>query len=465
MQLATRPGTPQRERTRERGRRGAGLVLFVLLVFALMAIAAVTVDIGMASLSQAQMQDAVDSAALEGHRWRQYEEEDIFSDQRRRARASQFVGMIFDDDLDPSNGDLMGFGAGPIFESQGGVGGAPQGLDVPDTHVYDPELERNLFNVVHGDIVSGDYDPNAAHVEASDYQRTDFIPAMMPGSWLADALLVRMRRTSMPTNNDNVASQSSSGPGLPLLFGHGSTIHAEDAATYDPRRDGLTVRATAIAAAQPARYVGDTPLDGDGNRMREDPDDPLSEHDHLGAVPFAVSLDFWNSHTLLDPGCVVVNVVPGKDGGIGQIRAFDVDTQLAGEVVGWFAGDLHQLGNRVLPGAPPSALPLLPENIEGFVPVYEEIGGVPRVVGFGNGALLDPTLAPGGADLCSSTLGTMRVIQKFDTRLPVSGTSASFLAPADGLTSGEWAQVFQLNRVHFTTDRVDASALAPGIVR
>ena len=51
-----------------RERDAGALVLFALLVFGLMGIMAVAIDVGVASLTQAQMQNAVDTAAIEGMR-------------------------------------------------------------------------------------------------------------------------------------------------------------------------------------------------------------------------------------------------------------------------------------------------------------------------------------------------------------------------------------------------------------
>ena len=51
-------------------RAGYALVLFVMIFFGLMGLAALVIDMGFARLAQRQMQTAVDSAALEGLRWR-----------------------------------------------------------------------------------------------------------------------------------------------------------------------------------------------------------------------------------------------------------------------------------------------------------------------------------------------------------------------------------------------------------
>ena len=60
-------------------RAGYALVLFVLIFFGLMGLAALVIDMGFARLAQRQMQTAADSAALEGLRWR-----DFSTDQYRR---------------------------------------------------------------------------------------------------------------------------------------------------------------------------------------------------------------------------------------------------------------------------------------------------------------------------------------------------------------------------------------------
>ena len=55
-------------------RGGYTLVFFAMLMFALMGLAALVIDIGFARLTQRQMQTAVDSAALEGLRWKDLNE-------------------------------------------------------------------------------------------------------------------------------------------------------------------------------------------------------------------------------------------------------------------------------------------------------------------------------------------------------------------------------------------------------
>jgi hypothetical protein len=84
MKLHRNNARAQRARARQ---AGTALVLFAVLVFALLGIAALTVDMGMASLSQSQMQTAADTASLEGVRLRDfYEYRPIGNIYRRPAR-------------------------------------------------------------------------------------------------------------------------------------------------------------------------------------------------------------------------------------------------------------------------------------------------------------------------------------------------------------------------------------------
>ncbi|MFG0320583.1 MAG: pilus assembly protein TadG-related protein [Planctomycetota bacterium JB042] len=235
-------------RTRDARSRGVVLVESVLLVFGILAIAALTIDLGLAFVVQSQMQCAADAAALEGVRW-----SDEVDDATRRARAAALIGVAFDDDLspDPSDPDPYGLGAGPILGLTGGA--APsyggQQFDLSGPTVYKPNaegvpIEPNLENLNHGDLVAGllDDDPLLSHEEASDYSREDFAPDPA-----GTAFLVRMRRSHDPLLLDRQPGVSSSGPALPLLFGLGALVGAAEGAAYDPRRDGFTVRATSVA--------------------------------------------------------------------------------------------------------------------------------------------------------------------------------------------------------------------------
>jgi hypothetical protein len=295
------------------------LVQIALIAFAMSAILSLVVDVGYARLTQGQMQNAADAAALEGIRKRDIgvlnlgtgQPAGFESDCRRRAAANRAVHWVFDDDFDVTNGDPDQYGAGPIIDLTDGVTSlhALQTISVPDVHVYKPDLQMNQQNQVYGDMVSGRFCYSADPVRSEDasyevqdivctepqhgsgsYARNDFNPnlaAPQPPAGLAgcpapdeappnpwppagpgsltltgvddSAFLVRLRRSN---DFQDLAAQTepavgSSGPSLPLTFGKGTLIHGDDpSSAYSVRRDGLTVRATAIAAVRPAMHVG-----------------------------------------------------------------------------------------------------------------------------------------------------------------------------------------------------------------
>ena len=295
------------------------LTQFVFIVFAMFAVLSLVIDVGYARLTQGRMQHAADVAALEGLRKRdvgvrnpangQVVNDPFASDCLRRTAANRLVHSVFDDDLDATNGDPdYQFGAGPIVDVSDGVTNlhALATIGVPDVHAYKPDLQLNQLNEVHGDMVSGRFcytaDPSrsedaayaetivcteAQHADGS-YARNDFNPNLtsprppaafsscpspdgpLPDPWplggtgsLAgvddSAFLVRLRRSNelQGFGDQTDPDVASSGPSLPLVFGRGTTIFGDDpAAEYSPRRDGLTVRATAIAEVRPALHVG-----------------------------------------------------------------------------------------------------------------------------------------------------------------------------------------------------------------
>ncbi len=295
------------------------LVQFVLIVFALFAVLSLVIDVGYARITQAQMQNAADGAALEGLRKRnvgvlnpatgQTVDDAFASDCLRRSAAHRLVGLTFDDDLDVTNGDPSQFGAGPIIDVTDGVTNlhALQTMSVPDVHAYKPNLQINQHNAVHGDMVSGRFcysaDPAASeglayadpdtivcteqqHADGA-YARNDFNPNLttpqppislagcppaddpppdpwpIPGSGSLtgvddSAFLVRLRRSNELQDFERTEPDvASTGPSLPLVFGKGTTIFGDDPiGSYSVRRDGLTVRATAIAEIRPAMHIG-----------------------------------------------------------------------------------------------------------------------------------------------------------------------------------------------------------------
>jgi putative Flp pilus-assembly TadE/G-like protein len=253
------------------------LVQIALVVFAMCAMLSLIIDIGYAHITQAQMQNAADAAAIEGIRQRDAVPNPAVADAARREAANTVVGWTFDDNFDPTDGDAdYQFGAGPIIDLTEGATSLHglQTSSIPDVHVYKPNLQPNLGNAPEGDMVSGRFcysgDPlpseNAAYElqdtvcgqpqrGAGPYTRNDF----NPGGANPNAFLVRLRRSNdyQDLEGQTDPDVGSSGPALPLTFGKATTIHGDDpTAAYSVRRDGLTVRATAIAETRPALHLG-----------------------------------------------------------------------------------------------------------------------------------------------------------------------------------------------------------------
>jgi len=234
-------------------RRGYVMVLFAMLLFGIMAMAALVIDIGFARLAQRQMQTAVDSAALEGLRGL-----GIIAYDDRQANAENFIAWQFDDDLDAANrddgiaGDGGAFNAGPIISFSGGAGDpsiyASQLMTVdPDNAVYKPrrmqrrdepddEERKNTFQVImqRGGAIEGDPD-------------------------LFDL-----------------------GPSVPYLFARGSLINRETV------RGGMSVRALSTAESVPALKIGDPVFDSANVEI------------YPGPSPIGYELNDWNG-TKIDP--------------------------------------------------------------------------------------------------------------------------------------------------------------------
>ena len=250
-------------------RRGAILLQAVFLLLVLMGLVGLVVDMGIARASQTYMQASSDAAAIEGLRLRDalLLTDPVQSDFDRRTSASRAASLVFDEDLDLSTGPAAFLlGAGPQLDT--GVAGVhdPAGGLLVDQGPYLPVLELNAANnEVHGDLVAGSFastdplDPGNPdwHAEDGTYARFDFAPAPAVAAPAATAFLARLRRTNDRLGLDRQPGTSSAGPTLPFLFALGSgVLNTNDPATYDPRRDGITVRATSIADARRAVAVG-----------------------------------------------------------------------------------------------------------------------------------------------------------------------------------------------------------------
>lgn len=292
------PRTPVR-------RRGAVLVNFALTVFVLLGIAALTIDLGMALLTRRQMQTAVDTAALEGLRYRdetpatsivnQLLEAPLpnssdrhavlqamksealaasfpiscadgdldencpeLRDYIRRKAASRMIALTFDDNLDLSstNENAPQLGAGPIVRFESGIAIGEDGFeasqtlvipagDIADPRTYLPRVPLNPTNLQKGNLVAGDY-ALGLHAETDDFERGDFTPS---AGMTSDSFLVRLARSSRP-DDSSVAGSFEAGPALPWLFGRMSLIQA------DTKGMELAVRATSIASAGTTSDVG-----------------------------------------------------------------------------------------------------------------------------------------------------------------------------------------------------------------
>ena len=337
-------------------RAGYALVLFVMMVFGLMGLAALVIDMGFARLAQRQMQTAVDSAALEGLRWRDVTEPGdlpqgwlsdpdfqaqtgvsgtvTMSPQQcervRRWAASHTVANMFADYVDPNSGETVHYGAGPIVNFSGGISSpelaASQLMQPGSPPVYQPkrsdgtpglELNQNSDNpnAVEGDVVAGTYglnssyqpdsgDPQGSRDENNAYGRRDF------QNTSNQAFLVRMRRTANPNGIDSEAGISSGGvivnsdgtsspATLPFLFGRGGMM----ARSGDPGQlsvtSGITVRAAAIAAAGPATGLGQTSYEVGRAKAAGPPYQGTDANNNPvnipGTTPFSITVGAWNS--------------------------------------------------------------------------------------------------------------------------------------------------------------------------
>ena len=200
------------------------MTLFAFLLFAIIPLMSLVIHVGLITLTRRQMQTAVNTAALEGLRFRDDAEIDS------RQAASDIAGMVFDDDLNPNNGTgSYRLGVGPDVQFDGGIA-------LPDTDFrasaiitsaapYQPlPLQLNSeTNHKSGDMVAGNYDATVTDHEETDladgYFRQDFTPVSSDDAQGGnfDSFLVRMRRSG-ETFSGNIGTNSEP---VPFLFGRG----------------------------------------------------------------------------------------------------------------------------------------------------------------------------------------------------------------------------------------------------
>ena len=486
------------------------LTQVVFIVFAIFGVLSLVIDIGYARVTRAQMQQAADVAALEGLRNRDVgvinaatgasAANAFASDCIRRIAAHRAVHWVFDDNFDPADGDPYQFGAGPRVELSDGATNlhALQTMSVPEVPVYEPDLQLNQFNDVHGDMVSGRfcYTAEPGTLEGADYAETlvceepqrgsggyarvDFNPSLttpiaagplecplpdeeLPTTWPAStgslatvddgAFLVRLRRSNeLREFTDQVENGvASSGPALPLLFGKGTTIHGDNPASeYSIRRDGLTVRATAISDSRPALHVGL----------------PQTNPGRLGVTPYVVSDSFVAT---VPAAGVQVTINPGT--GLMCRGLTCTAATPAAMVVGRFVDNLANPARagslavstvgRTLPAAVPIACNILTPAVRvGYGPVYSPMAssGTTRIIGFTRISLNVDPARPGNP--CAA------VVQRTSLVAPTNATAVL----ANGLplpTTVQPAEVRELLTKNLRRNgAIDYSpVLAPVLVR
>lgn len=481
------------------------LVQVALIVFGLCGMLALVVDVGLMRLTQVQMQNAADSAAVEGLRKRdlpiqnaagQTVNDPYASDCLRRAAANRMVRWTFDEDFNVAAGSgSMQLGAGPIVQLDGGVTSlhALQSISVPAVSMYRPDLQMNQENVGYGDMVSGRfcYTDNPQTAEGSEYAvqdivctepqrgsgayaRSDFNPNDvspappnglsecpgvdddLPSPWptpgtgsltTADdsAFLVRLRRSNEFTDSVSrgVPGVASNGPALPMLYGRASNVINTDADSYSPRRDGFTVRATAIADARPAMQVG------------------LPQGTTLGVTPFV----FADTYVAGLPATAVqVTVDPARG-----VICSGITCVAATPIVGRFVDALTDATRRrwaavasvgaVLTAPAPLACAAIGART-GYTPVYSAIaGGTTRVIGFTRIAMTQD--AARAADPCA------KLIVRSASLVAPANASVALTAGIPTDTTTTPAQVRELfDKHHVGTGRLNyVPVLAPVLAR
>lgn len=446
-------GRPLRVQTR----RGSIMTLFAVLLFALLPLMALIIHTGFITLTRRQMQAAVNTGAKEGLRFR-----DELSEPDRREQVSRLVANLFDDDLNPGNGDPVQFGAGPVLDIAGGqtLGSsdfrASTTVSVPDDRAWKPGLLSNIGDARHGDMVAGDYvydasDPDHdSHEESSNYTREDFDPRSGGVSFL-----VRLRRTHSPDGTapllDDVANVSSAGPTIPYLFGRVPYGNADGGTSLlDQRERGTIVRATAIAQAQSAKSVGLKFTTAEVPGMTDDID---------GMRNVVVDSEFWSGSGPWAAGTWTATGSPNE---------FETTVEL---VINGSTLELRRTGTAIgrLIDPPGTALTVgllnsdladsAPDEVprSGFVAILTDVDRSPepgsdqRIVGFGYLKDVVEVIAMPGT----------YTLTRVDSHMPLWNTSASFQETAH-LSD---VDLTDLMSKHHDTDLIPALVGAPAMVR
>jgi Putative Flp pilus-assembly TadE/G-like len=270
-------------------KRGTVLVLFALIVVGLFAVMALMVDLGLATLTQRQMQTASDATALEILRDRDHTRLNATNsgpaftrDRRRRQFNTPFADAPFVPQVGTEVIPGQTSGPGAYVHHAAGGGSLQAGSTIVETgwsapglrlnYRYDEDAEINdPLNRKNGDVVSGTWvgdgvaglGGNPRWMETADYERLDFLPAEPDDAPFGRAVLVRLRKTRTNFDPaalalDNEPYVSTTGRTLPLLFGRGTSIQGTGSPTeeFSIRHRGLAVRATTITNSAPVVRVG-----------------------------------------------------------------------------------------------------------------------------------------------------------------------------------------------------------------
>ncbi|WP_283433059.1 Tad domain-containing protein [Neorhodopirellula lusitana] len=271
------------------------LILVVMLLFALLAIAGLLIDLGMARLTQAHMQSVSDAAAIEGG-WQlaMGADEGTTRDAvvRRAAEMSESWGphrIELEDGYDLNDDGKP--------ESSQTIKRDTLGEPVR------PMLDPNNDNDIAGDIVLGEYErskvPDFLPGQPIGYDRS---PAFEPNDEDPNSILVRLRRTG----EEGIAGGTSA-ERLTYLWSRGSLLD------LSLKGAGIAVRSETIAKLAPVVAIGD---DAEG----------LLPTALDAAIPLSqVTAESYDRESLMDPvdpkqiGTVVENDEPTNPEGIGYL--------------------------------------------------------------------------------------------------------------------------------------------------
>ncbi|UBM37029.1 Tad domain-containing protein [Bremerella sp. TYQ1] len=222
----------------QRQRQGYVLVLFAMLLWIVLGMAALVIDLGLARVHFRQMQSATDTAAIAGLR------EELTGDSNRdkpRWLAAQTFHPNIDQNFESYATQQSVLSINNDLPPSGGVVEDPRGKR------WIPNLASNAENVPNGDL------------EYSETERT---------------FIARIRRSAVApvdgVRNDSMPQ--------PYLFGR-ATIRTPSRPSEAIYR-GICLRSASIASITPALAMGPPIVKQDG--------------EPVGGVQYAASLDEWN---------------------------------------------------------------------------------------------------------------------------------------------------------------------------